>query len=358
MRIIAGHFKGKRLKVPSGFKVRPTSDRVREALFSMIGEKVKGASVLDLFAGSGALGIEALSRGAASSVFVENSRSVSSFLFENILNAGVKKSLFKVVISDSFDYLKKAGREGSRFDLVFIDPAHELRIRAAWVYYIEGLTQQETASILGINRVQVTRLLAEARKRGEVHIHINSDITSIIETERGIQQLFNVPRVIVSPRSDTKFDATRSIAAAAGRFISEYVHSNMTIGVGWGRTLYSSLPHITGRALENVRIISLLGGISQAKRFNPAEFAWQFAELFNGEGYLVPAPALVDSAETKHTLLEHCGINQIFDQADSLDVAFLSAGGITKLTTSYRLGHVSEAGRKSLIAHRDRIGGG
>lgn len=233
---------------------------------------------------------------------------------------------------------------------VFIDPTHELRIRAAWIYYIEGRTQRETASVLGINRVQVTRLLAEARKRGEVHIHINSNITSIIEVQREIQQLFNVPKVIVSPRSDTQFDATYSIAAAAGRFISEYVHSDMTIGVGWGRTLYSSLPHIMGRELENVRIISLLGGISQAKRFNPAEFAWQFAELFNGEGYLVPAPALVDSAETKHALLEHCGINQIFDQADSLDVAFLSAGGITKLTTSYRLGHVSEAERKSLIA--------
>ena len=97
-------------------------------------------------------------------------------------------------------------------------------------------------------------------------------------------------------------------------------------------------------------MISLLGGISQAKRFNPAEFAWQFTELFNGEGYLVPAPALVDSAETKHALLEHCGINQIFELADDLDVAFLSAGGIEGITTSYRLGHVSEAERQSLIA--------
>jgi len=124
----------------------------------------------------------------------------------------------------------------------------------------------------------------------------------------------------------------------------------MKIGVGWGRTLYSTLPHIRGRDLKKVRVISLLGGISQAKRFNPAEFAWQFTELFNGEGYLVPAPALVDSAETKHALLERCGINQIFELADNLDVAFLSAGGIEGITTSYRLGHVSEADRQSLIA--------
>lgn len=231
-----------------------------------------------------------------------------------------------------------------------VDLSQELRIRAAWIYYIEGLTQQETAEVLGVNRVQVTRLLAEARKRGEVHIRINSNIAPVIEVQRELTRLFNVPKVIVSPRTDPASDATRSIAATAGKFISEYVRSDMTIGVGWGRTLYSALPHIEGRELDNVRIISLLGGISQAKRFNPAEFAWQFAELFQGEGYLVPAPALVDSAETKHALLEHCGINQIFDLADSLDVAIVSAGGITKLTTSYRLGHVSEVERKSLIA--------
>lgn len=230
-----------------------------------------------------------------------------------------------------------------------LDPVQELRVRAAWLYYIEGKNQQETASVLGVNRLQVTRLLAEARKRGEVNIQINSNIFEVVKSQRAIERRYNVGKVIIAPRSDPTSDATRSIALAAGKFISEYVQSDMTIGVGWGRTLHAALPHIEGRELENVRIISLLGGIAQAKRFNPAEFAWQFAERFNGEGYLVPAPALVDSAETKHALLEHCGINQIFDFADSMDVAFVSAGGITKLNTSYRLGHVSEAERKTLM---------
>ena len=231
-----------------------------------------------------------------------------------------------------------------------IDPSREIRIRAAWLYYIEGLTQQETARLLKINRVQVTRLLAEARKRGEVDIRINASISSVIEVERAVEQAFGIAKVIIAPMASEELDPTKAIASVAGQFISDYVHSDMKIGVGWGRTLYSTLPHIRGRDLEKIRVISLLGGISQAKRFNPAEFAWQFAELFNGEGYLVPAPALVDSAETKHALLERCGINQIFELADNLDVAFLSAGGIEGITTSYRLGHVSEADRQSLIA--------
>jgi len=225
-----------------------------------------------------------------------------------------------------------------------------MRVRAAWLYYVEGLTQQATAKLLKINRVQVTRLLAEARKRGEVNIRINASISSIIEVERAVEHAFGIAKVIIAPMASEELDPTKAIASIAGQFISNYVQSDMKIGVGWGRTLYSTLPHIRGSDLEKIRVISLLGGISQAKRFNPAEFAWQFTELFNGEGYLVPAPALVDSAETKHALLEHCGINQIFELADDLDVAFLSAGGIEGITTSYRLGHVSEAERQSLIA--------
>ncbi|MGY8790127.1 MAG: sugar-binding transcriptional regulator, partial [Pseudomonadales bacterium] len=167
---------------------------------------------------------------------------------------------------------------------------------------------------------------------------------------RAVEHAFGIAKVIIAPMASEELDPTKAIASIAGQFISNYVQSDMKIGVGWGRTLYSTLPHIRGSDLEKIRVISLLGGISQAKRFNPAEFAWQFTELFNGEGYLVPAPALVDSAETKHALLEHCGINQIFELADDLDVAFLSAGGIEGITTSYRLGHVSEAERQSLIA--------
>ena len=231
-----------------------------------------------------------------------------------------------------------------------IDPSREMRVRAAWLYYVEGLTQQATAKLLKINRVQVTRLLAETRKRGEVDIRINASISSIIEVERAVEHAFGIAKVIIAPMASEELDPTKAIASIAGQFISNYVQSDMKIGVGWGRTLYSTLPHIRGSDLEKIRVISLLGGISQAKRFNPAEFAWQFTELFNGEGYLVPAPALVDSAETKHALLEHCGINQIFELADDLDVAFLSAGGIEGITTSYRLGHVSEAERQSLIA--------
>ncbi|NIA68712.1 sugar-binding transcriptional regulator [Pelagibius litoralis] len=217
------------------------------------------------------------------------------------------------------------------------------------MYFIEGRTQSEIASILGVGRVTVVRLLADARRRREVQITIKAPLVEITEVERALESRFGIDQAIVAPVTDTEVHPAPVIAAVAGTFISQAMRSGITVGVGWGRTLYSALPYITGRTLEDFRVVSLLGGISQARRFNPAEFAWQFNELFQGEGFLVPAPALVDSPETKHALLERCGIAQVFEMADSLDIALLSVGGISTLTTSYRVGHLSEAERRSLI---------
>lgn len=228
-------------------------------------------------------------------------------------------------------------------------PRHQLRVRAAWLYYVEGLTQSDVAKKLGVNRIMITRLLSEARASGEVIIRIKSDIAPIVELERQLETTFGVTQAIVAPFQDEDGDPTRAIAAAAGAFVSKLMASNKTVGVGWGRTLHSMLSFVERQTLEGVRVISLLGGIAQARRFNPAEFAWQFAELFNAEGFLIPAPAIVDSPTTKHALLEHCGLEQILNMAESCDVALLSCGGISNLTTSYRVGHLSEGERQSLI---------
>lgn len=227
--------------------------------------------------------------------------------------------------------------------------ADRLRARAVWMYYVEGQTQSDIARALGINRVAIVRALADAKRRNEVRITISAPLAELAGLEQGLQKQYGIARVIIAPVSDPTMEPTRQIAAAAGRFIGEEMRADLTVGVGWGRTLHACLPFIAGRTLKDFRVVSLLGGIAAARRFNPAEFAWQFAELFQGEGFLVPAPALVDSPETKHALLERCGLAEIFALADRLDIALLSVGGIEAITTSYRTGHISEAERRSLV---------
>jgi DNA-binding transcriptional regulator LsrR (DeoR family) len=227
--------------------------------------------------------------------------------------------------------------------------ADRLRARAIWLYHVEGATQNDIATQLGISRVMVVRLLADARRRNEVRITIAAPLTDLLLLEREVETRFGINRVIVAPFSDPDADPVKVIAAAAGNYISGEMRAGMTVGVGWGRTLSNTLPFILGGTLDDFRVVSLLGGIAAARRFNPAEFAWQFAELFQGEGFLIPAPAVVDSPETKHALLERCGLSAIFEMADKLDMALLSCGGISSLTTSYRTGYLSEADRRSLI---------
>jgi 16S rRNA (guanine966-N2)-methyltransferase len=128
MRVIAGRLGGRRLKAPPGRVTRPTSDRVREALFSMLGE-VTGACVLDLFAGSGALGIEALSRGARRAVFVERDTVAARVLGENLAALGIGSEEAELRRIDAGAALQSARASKETYDLLFIDPpygqAHE-----------------------------------------------------------------------------------------------------------------------------------------------------------------------------------------------------------------------------------------
>ncbi|NNE88819.1 MAG: sugar-binding transcriptional regulator [Silicimonas sp.] len=229
-----------------------------------------------------------------------------------------------------------------------LDAQKELRIRAAWIYHVEGRTQSEVADILGINRVAVTRLLADAKKKSEVIVTVSSDLAPLAELERQLEARFGLNRCIVVPHTQTEIEPVQPIAHAAAAYINELVVPGMTIGVGWGRTLHAMLRFIEARPVADLRVVSLLGGLSEARRFNPAEFAWQFAEKFGADGFLLPAPAVVDSVETRDALIERCGIHQVFDMADESDVVLLSCGALSQLNTSYRVGIIDDQQRDAL----------
>jgi 16S rRNA (guanine966-N2)-methyltransferase len=123
MRVIAGDLGGRQIQAPSGRVTRPTSDRVREALFAML-EHVGGSSTLDLFAGSGALGIEALSRGAGAAVFVERDARALRTLRANLASLGLAPPRARVRRCDALTALRSAQRREETYDLVFIDPPY------------------------------------------------------------------------------------------------------------------------------------------------------------------------------------------------------------------------------------------
>ena len=124
MRIIAGSCKGARIFAPRGLDTRPTADRVREAAFNLLGPgATDDASVLDLFAGSGAMGLEALSRGAARATFVENDRDACRTINRNLDKLQLEGAT--VLCQDALTALRNDARAGTRYDLVLLDPPYK-----------------------------------------------------------------------------------------------------------------------------------------------------------------------------------------------------------------------------------------
>ena len=136
MRVVSGSAGGLKLKTRDSDETKPTLDRVKEAMFSMLDSYIPGASVLDLFAGSGALGIEALSRGAASAVFCDKDKDCISVIKGN-LDFTKLSDKAKVIKGDFADVLKRLSEEGKKFSLILLDPPYEKGLERETMKLIE-----------------------------------------------------------------------------------------------------------------------------------------------------------------------------------------------------------------------------
>jgi 16S rRNA (guanine966-N2)-methyltransferase len=158
MRVIAGTHGGRELVAPKGRATRPTSDRVREALFSILGD-VTGLKVLDLFAGSGALGIEAVSRGAGLATLVDSARPAVAAIHRNLEALGIEAD---VVHLPAARFLQAAFRDGREYDLVFLDPPYR---------HASTLGRELTSALMPILAADA-RVVAESDRRSPLGLEL------------------------------------------------------------------------------------------------------------------------------------------------------------------------------------------
>lgn len=140
MHIIAGLYRHQRLAAPKGQATKPTASRLRESLFNICQPIVEGAHFLDLFAGSGAMGFEALSRGAASATFIENHREALRCIQQNIQTLDLQKQT-QVLAGDVFQFLKKLAKQNRLFDIIFMDPPYGISLYPEGPIYSEAILQ-------------------------------------------------------------------------------------------------------------------------------------------------------------------------------------------------------------------------
>jgi DNA-binding transcriptional regulator LsrR (DeoR family) len=225
-----------------------------------------------------------------------------------------------------------------------LSEAASLRLRAAWLYHNQSLTQKEVAEQLGISRTTVIRLLDEALKRGEVRIWIEEGEDRCVQLAVQLERALHLDEAIVVPEARGAEQSAKSVGMALGKFLSEAICDNMTIGVGWGRTLTASLASFHPPRHSGVKVMSLLGGAVETHFVNPAEYTWRLASQLDAECFLFPAPLVVDSIETKRALMERCGLDRVNAIARNLDLAVVSVGDAGPQATSLA---------RQLIAPRD-----
>ena len=226
--------------------------------------------------------------------------------------------------------------------------SERLRQRAAWMYFVEEMTQSAIADALGVGRVTVVRMLAEAKALGEVRIALSRGDAELGALEAALCKQHGLSEAIVAPLSSASADPTAPIGAALGDHVSALLRNDMKIGLGWGRTLNRSLEYLRERSLRGLNVVSLVGGVTHFVHDNPAEFPSAFARAFNADCYLIPSPALVDSPATKAALIERCGLRSVYDFAETLDAVVVSVGSLGSEAAIARFALIGDADRKTL----------
>lgn len=182
MRIIGGEGRGRKLKAPKGFTTRPTTDRVKEAVFNILGDKVVDAAFLDLFGGTGSIAIEAVSRGARLATTSEKDRTAIKAIEENIRNTGFSDKI-KVYKLDAFVLLKMLSNEGASFDIIYLDPPYHQGLAEKALCFLEessliapgGIVVTETSSkdqIKNVNKLSAVK----TKKYGDIIITLYATI--------------------------------------------------------------------------------------------------------------------------------------------------------------------------------------
>lgn len=217
--------------------------------------------------------------------------------------------------------------------MVQLNLSDDLNIEVSWLYYIENKTQEEISKVLGLSRSKILRILASSRQNGLVQIKVATDFSRCVELERSLERLAGLDRAVViqSPQdAETEYE---DLGVALGGYISGILKDNMSIGLGWGRTLSASLAHIRHREQKDLKVISMLGGLTRVSGQNPSEFAWRFADRLAAECYLMAAPVFAPDSRTRDALFAHAGIAEIFVASKSLDLAIVTAGDLSPYST-------------------------
>ncbi|MCB8874516.1 sugar-binding transcriptional regulator [Acidisoma silvae] len=249
-----------------------------------------------------------------------------------------------------------------------INIAHEsddaLIVRTAWLYYMAGLNQEETATKLGLHRTRVNRLLAEARERGLVTITIQHESAQELATEQEIAQFYGLDFCLATPLIGFEdvagnpalleaqgLIARRAVGSAGANFLrGKLAQGPITVGISWGRTLEQVALHLSGVRNPEARFVSLMGSLTRNSASNPFEVVQALAARTGGEGHFIPVPFIADSKADRDVLASQRSVVEAIALAENADLYIVSLGALSERSSLRRQNMLSPEELQEAVA--------
>ncbi|MBO8141620.1 MAG: sugar-binding transcriptional regulator [Firmicutes bacterium] len=216
-----------------------------------------------------------------------------------------------------------------------------LMARVAWMYYRQGMTQQEIGDRLGMSRIKVLRLLARARNEGIVQIRIDHPSLRRMELEEALKARFGLKEAVVAPSGATEEQNLEALGQFGAMYLERTVTEGDVIGTAWGVTLREVARHLRPKDVRNVTVVQLMGGLNAGGLVTPLDIARIVAEKLHGDTRMLHTPAFVDTPGIRDALLSDNGIAQTLKAGAAATKALVGIGDVSSQCSLIRWGALS-----------------
>jgi DNA-binding transcriptional regulator LsrR (DeoR family) len=233
-----------------------------------------------------------------------------------------------------------------------MDSDENLAIRAAWLYYVGGLTQSAVARKLGIPSVKAHRLIARAVADGLVRVSISGKVAECSELEAELSALYGLDYCEVAPDSGEEGLPVNTLGHAGAAFLQREIEQAeaKVIGIGHGRTLSSAVQLLPKLSSGPVSFVSLLGGLTRNYAANPFDVMHRLAEKTGRQAYVMPVPFFANTAEDRDVILAQRGVREVFDLASGAGLKLLGIGTVDSAAYLVKSGMLDEEEAREIAA--------
>lgn len=228
----------------------------------------------------------------------------------------------------------------------------QMHIRAAWLYFMEGMTQADIADTLGTTRLKINRILSEARLNGLVNITINSPLMSTVALERELIRDFNLVDAVIIPTPVDKSQTHNLLGKAAAQFVSQFLARNSVrrFGIGWGGTLSEMVNQLAVANYSDLTVISIMGGLTHGAEFNTFNIVSDMAKRLGARCEYLAAPIYAGSEESRNIILQQDVFRRAFEEIELADLTVVSIGDATEQSLLISRGLPPDASMEELRA--------